>query len=477
MFNSFLKRYGSSPLLIDPYSNTLSYSDVLDLSLSLQSHLSSERSLTLILLDNSLDSVALYLSFASSNHVSFLIDSSLPLSQLIHLIDLYKPNYVVGPTEHSLFAELDYSTTIFSYNRISVVSTSHTPVLLHPKLRLLLSTSGSTGSPKAVRLSRKNVLSNALSIASYLNISSEDRAITSMPLSYTYGLSILHSHLVSGGSIVLTNNPVMQRNFWDIFKSFSVTSLSGVPYHYDIYRKIDIFSMGLSSLRYLTQAGGALSLDMSRYFSHECELNDIDFFIMYGQTEATARMSYLRPDLVSTIPTSIGQAIPGGSFSFEPNPELCVPGIEPSSLNELIYRGPNVMLGYASSIDDLSLGDELKGKLYTGDLAYKDSNGNYFISGRLSRFVKINGIRLNLKDIENIVASSFDYSCVILPQDSQLSLFVEFSDIHTDQLASNLKALLSSSLGINKRLISVSFVESFPRLPNGKLDYQTLRQS
>ena len=117
------------------------------------------------------------------------------------------------------------------------------------------------------------------------------------------------------------------------------------------------------------------------------------------------RQNVISPSDLYPIPTSIGQAIPGGSFSFEPNPELCVPGIEPSSLNELIYRGPNVMLGYASSIDDLSLGDELKGKLYTGDLAYKDSNGNYFISGRLSRFVKINGIRFNLKDIENIISS------------------------------------------------------------------------
>ncbi|RYI97112.1 MAG: AMP-dependent synthetase, partial [Actinomycetales bacterium] len=213
--------------------------------------------------------------------------------------------------------------------------------VLHPDLRLLLSTSGSTGSPKLVRLSRENLTSNAHAIADYLDLHGDDRAITSLPLHYCYGLSVLHSHLVRGAGVVLTDLSVVDECFWDLCRRARVTTLSGVPYTFELLHRSGFAEREPGSLRRVTQAGGRLRPEAVREYADTCATRGIDFFVMYGQTEATARMAYLPPALAAAHPDAAGIAIPGGHLRIDSVPD------QPADVGEVVYSGPNVMLGYA----------------------------------------------------------------------------------------------------------------------------------
>jgi acyl-CoA synthetase (AMP-forming)/AMP-acid ligase II len=272
---------------------------------------------------------------------------------------------------------------------------------LHPELALLLSTSGSTGSPKLVRLSRGNVLANARSIADYLDLRDSDVAITSLPLHYCYGLSVLHSHLLVGGSVVLTDLSVGDACFWELAAGTGVTGLAGVPHTYALLDAVDFGAgvlPGLPALRYLTQAGGRMAPDRVREYAGLAGEHGVDLFVMYGQTEATARMAYLPPELAVDHPDTIGVPVPGGSFRLAPAPGA--PGC-----GELVYSGPNVMMGYAESLADLARGPELS-ELHTGDLARVTDAGLVQVVGRLDRQAKVLGHRVDLDRVEALLADA-----------------------------------------------------------------------
>ncbi len=185
------------------------------------------------------------------------------------------------------------------------------PVInLHADLALLLSTSGSTGSSKLVRLSHRNLAANAASIAQYLEIGVEDRAITSLPVHYSYGLSVVNSHLLRGASLALTDLAVTQRDFWTFMTSRRVSSLAGLPVMYDWLRRLRLDRMNCPDLKTLTQAGGRLSPDLVEWMADLADQKHWRFFVMYGQTEATARMAYLQPELARAHRESIGTADP-----------------------------------------------------------------------------------------------------------------------------------------------------------------------
>ena len=277
------------------------------------------------------------------------------------------------------------------------------------ELALLLSTSGTTGSPKLVRLSYENVNSNAAAVAQYLGLKQSDRAITSLPMNYSYGLSVINSHLIVGASLVLTEDSVIDNSFWKTFNDEKVTSFAGVPYSYELLSKIDFENFSLPSLKYMTQAGGRLSEGMIKYFGGIAKRQGFKFYVMYGQTEATARMSYLPPNKTLAYPSSIGIPIPGGKFELIDESNNIIS--EAGRTGELVYSGLNVMLGYAEKINDLFKNREIE-FLKTGDLAKYDENGLYYIVGRKSRFLKIFGNRIGLDDVENVInASGYSVIC------------------------------------------------------------------
>ena len=324
---------------------------------------------------------------------------------------------------------------------------------LHPDLALLLSTSGTTGSPKLVRLSHENLDANASAIADALGIRDSDRAMTTLPLHYCYGLSVVTSHLARGAGLVLTERSVVDRCFWDAFTRHGATTLAGVPHTFDLLDRVGFADMTLPSLRTVTQAGGRLAPEKVRRFAALGRQRGWDLVVMYGQTEATARMAYLPPHLVEDHPAAIGVPIPGGSFEIDDG--------------ELVYRGPNVMLGYATEPADLALGATLD-ELRTGDLARRNEDGLVEIVGRRSRFLKLFGLRVGLDDVESRLAER-GISAMCGGDDERLLVAVDEPLVHDDTVFD-----VCAALGVPAARVRILRLPALPRLESGKPDHAAL---
>jgi len=331
---------------------------------------------------------------------------------------------------------------------------------LHPDLALLLSTSGSTGSPKLVRLSHDNLRSNASSIADYLGITPDDRAITSLPLHYCYGLSVVHSHLLAGASLTLTGLSVVDECFWQLAETSGATSFAAVPYTFELLERAGVDPARVPTLRQVTQAGGRLDPERVRAWSARGRRAGWDLVVMYGATEATARMAFLPPELADAHPASIGVPIPGGSLRIDPVPEAA------PDVGELVYSGPNVMLGYADSAPDLGRGRDLT-ELRTGDLA-REVDGLVEVVGRRGRHAKLFGLRVDLDHLERLVAPTHDdVRCVVV--DGTLHAF------HTRSRASAaLRDALALASGLPTSAIRVTRLDVLPRTTSGKPDLSAL---
>lgn len=316
-----------------------------------------------------------------------------------------------------------------------------------------------------VKLTTKNLCSNADSIVKYLNIDSSHRSITNLPLSYSYGLSILNTHLTKGASVVVTNESIMSKKFWQIFSKFNVTTLNGVPYSYDIFRRIGLMKMDLPSLKYMTQAGGKLNQRTVINFAQWANEKGISFYIMYGQTEATARMSYLPHSQTLIKPSSIGVPIPGGEFLIK---DIGNDRYLDEGEGELVYRGSNVMMGYATCLDDLEKDCELNGLLKTGDIGKRDCDGYFYITGRLKRFIKIYGNRVSLDEIENFLKlENYDVLCTGV--DNQLMICCL-----DHRYVEEIKQVLLKEYKFHHSVIKVKHFETYPVTNSGKIRYQQI---
>lgn len=343
-------------------------------------------------------------------------------------------------------------------------SNTQFPVQPHRNLALLLQTSGSTGSPKLVRLSLENLLCNARSIAQYLEIEPDHRSMQTLPMSYAYGLSLVNSHLVTGATIVLSRHSFLKPEFWSDFDRNACRSFAGVPFMYATLEKLRFDPAAHPSLKTMTQAGGALAAEIALRFARSCRSAGARFFVMYGQTEATARIAYVPPERLEEKAGSIGIPIPGGRLELEKTT-----GAE--GLNELIYFGANVMLGYAEDAKALALDDELKGRLATGDLARRDSEGFFFLEGRLKRIVKLYGLRIQLDDIERHVESHFPAQAAAVDWNDRIGLFLE-SESKISPV--EVQTLLSRWLELPGAGFFVRQIDAIPRNRSGKKDYKRL---
>ncbi len=278
----------------------------------------------------------------------------------------------------------------------STIATNGSATGLHPDLALLLSTSGSTGSPKLVRLSHRNLVTNAAAIAEYLDIRETDRAATTLPMSYCYGLSVIHSHLLRGAGADPHRSLGRRRRVLGAVPPASrARAFAGVPYTFEMLERIGFTGHGpaASALRHPGRRADATRARAAASPSWAAQ-QGWDLFVMYGATEATARMAYLPPQLASSHPAAIGRPIPGGAFTIEPRD-----GWDGDGVGELVYRGPNVMMGYAHRPADLALGKTVDA-LHTGDIARRGPDGLYEVIGRSSRFVKMYGLRIDLQRVE-----------------------------------------------------------------------------
>ena len=417
------------------------------------------RSLVFLLVGNNLDSLIAYVACLNHGIVPLMLDAKIDEGLLLRFKDIYRPDFIWRPCEKGYVLEKGPRTLDFGH------------LELFKDLALLLTTSGSTGSPKLVRQSYKNIRANTASIVEYLKLNPSERPITTLPMNYTYGLSIINSHLAVGATILLTEKSIMQREFWNFFTDHGATSFGGVPYTYEMLDKLMFFRRKLPSLRTMTQAGGKILPELHQKFAEYAQREGKNFVVMYGQCEATARMSYLPPERALDKVGSMGIAIPGGKFTL-----IDVDGkeiTEPEVTGELVYDGANVTLGYAGCADDLVKGDERHGRLVTGDMAKRDADGFYYIVGRKKRFLKIFGNRVNLDETERLIKSAFpSLDCACGGVDDRMKIFVAGGENHG---IGRIRDFVAETTHLNFTAFEIVPVTSIPKNTSGKTLYSELR--
>jgi long-chain acyl-CoA synthetase len=440
------------------------YGDIDDFSGSILKIIQ-HRCLVFCLCQNTPGSVCGYFSFITNRIVPVMLDSKINTESLSGLIKLYKPQYLWLP-DHRL-KDFQQGKIVFTgYDYFLVKLDGNPDFPLHTDLAMLLSTSGSTGSSKFVRISYENMEENATSIAHYLSIDENERPVTTLPMAYSYGLSVINSHCLKGATLLLTSKTLMEQDFWHFLKTHKASSFAGVPYTYKILDKLHFTRMDLPPLKILTQAGGRLNTDLSKEISSYCLRSGKHFFMMYGQTEATARMSFLPPDYSSIKPGSIGIAIPGGEFSLMDDNGTEIK--EHDITGELVYRGKNVSMGYSTCFDDLKKGDENHGILFTGDLARRDSDNFYYIVGRKRRFIKIFGNRINLDETESLL-ENIGTDCACTGVDDHMIIYF------TDNIRiAEIKNYISLKTGIHPAAFSFRLCAEIPKNSAGKTIYSDL---
>lgn len=437
-FFGALRQFGDAPALRSAIGD-LSYTELAAAAEDVAAAWGPGRHLVMISCSNTVETIVAQVAALAHGHVAILLPPDAALAGRIS--ETYGPDVLIADGE-----------TILREDE---------PEHLHPDLALLLVTSGSTGSTKLVRLSHRNLRSNSQAIIDYLAIEADDRAITSLPVHYSYGFSVVASHLESGASLVVTAYSVADPCFWELANEQQVTSFAGVPYTYDLIDRGGFHDQLPGSLRRVTQAGGHLPPAKVVEWSARGRANAFDFFVMYGQTEATARMAYLPPWAAESAPDAIGQAIPGSRFRLEPVPESAEPGV-----GELVFTGDGVMMGYAETPADLAEGagpDELR----TGDLARVGSDGFYRWVGRRNRIAKTFGMRIDLDHLEEELAElGTDAASVEI--DTGIAIFATSGD--------DLLAAVAQATGLPRHAIQVRTVPELPMTPSGKVDYGRLRQ-
>ena len=425
------------------------------------------RSLGFILCQNTPGCVVGYLGFLNGRSVPLMLDRKIDRALLAHLLEVYQPEYLYVPED--IREEFPESEELDAYPGSRLL---HRPIEtraeLADELALLLTTSGSTGSPKLVRQSYTNIQSNAEAIKEYLDLTSDERPVTTLPMNYTYGLSIVNSHMLVGATLLMTDAPMTNKTFWDFMKAQKATSFGGVPFTYEMLKRLRFFRMDLPDLRYMTQAGGRLSPELHKEYAEWCAERGKKFIVMYGQTEATARMSYLPWEKSLEKIGSMGVAIPGGKFTLMDVNDNEI--TEPNVTGEMIYEGPNVTLGYAQQREDLAKEDERHGVLATGDMAMVDEDGFYFITGRKSRFLKIYGNRVNLDETELLLKKNFPgMELAAAGTDDNLKVYIT-EESRVDEI----RRWVANTTHLSEKAVHVICIPEIPKNEVGKIQYKQL---
>jgi long-chain acyl-CoA synthetase len=378
-----------------------------------------------------------YLGALASGHAVMMLDGSADGETIERILDLYQVEFLLdgdsGERLRSSGGRLD------------------------DELAVLLSTSGSTGTPKYVRLSQRNLDANAAQIVQILGIDGDERAAATLPLHYSYGLSVLNSHLLAGATVVFPGASIVRRRFWEVMQEHACTSMAGVPYTYTILSRIGFEHSDLPDLRTLTQAGGRMEPETVLRFGRQMIDRGGRLIVMYGQTEATARIAYVPPDRLLDKPDRVGLPVPRGALSLADD-------------GEVLYEGPNVMLGYAGQRTDLASGDGNRGRLATGDIGRVDDEGFYSIVGRKRRIAKLVGRRVNLDELESLLAAHGRVAAMELS--GRLILARAAGERTTS--GRELSQHVSELIRIPARFIRVLDVDRIPRTAAGKTDYVTL---
>ena len=421
------------------------------------------RGLAFLFADMTVRSVADFLALRAAGHAVALVDAALAPDLAAGLLERYRPDIVVASPDAEVSA--DYRPRLPGIWRRDDAGPA-----LHPELEILLTTSGSTGSPKFVRLSRPNIEANTRAIVTSLGLRAGDRAITTLPLFYSYGMSVVNTHVAVGGAVVVHRASVIEPRFWDAVRQHQVTFLNGVPTTFAMLKRVGLDQRGVPSVRALTQAGGRMSDELIEHFADLMQARGGELFVMYGQTEAGPRIACRAVTQSRDRIGSVGQALEGGQLAATgPSGEPLPTG----EIGEIVYTGPNVMLGYAAEPADLALGDVQGGSLATGDLGQVDEDGFLFLRGRTKRIAKIAGMRISLDELEAHAHGPGPVAAVSAGDEGA----VVFCEWPADADFVGSQRELGRHLKLPPRSVCLRHIEALPKLPNGKVDYQTLQRT
>lgn len=458
MFLNIEKKDPNKVAVIDDSEERLTYGDLCNYSKEFAEALP-YRTLIFILSENCNGSLLGYTSALDNHIVPLIISNKTEQSLFDTLYEKYQPEYLWLPTDR--INDFNLKETIYSTHGYSLVKTGFDTPLLYKDLSLLLPTSGSTGSPKLVRHSYRNIEANAENVMNLFALTPSERAMAVLPMHYTMGLSVIASHLFTGATLLLCSKSLLDPSFWKMLKD-GATSFTGVPYSYELLAKLRFFRMELPDLKIMTQGGGKLTEEMWMQLANYADEKGKKFIATYGQSECTARMAYLPAELAKSKPCSIGIAEPGGRLSVIDNDGNET--FEGEATGEMVYRGENVTLGYATSKEDLVKGDENHGIMHTGDLARRDKDGCYFIVGRLKRFLKIYGLRIGLDEMENLIRSNYDTDCYCSGDDEHLMVKLTNSII-----AEEIPSFIEEKTHLFHQRIQIQVVDKILRNEAGKV--------
>jgi acyl-coenzyme A synthetase/AMP-(fatty) acid ligase len=447
---------------IDSNSDKLTYADITLLSQQISTNIL-DRALCFLLVENNIGGIAWTMGMLESHKlVPLILNVKTEDSLYQQLIDTYKPSYICAPNNVTQQGEVIDSQ--FGY-QLRKVSDNH--CVLHPDLSHLLPTSGSTGSPKLVRHKYENIEAAGLNISTFFDLKETDRPLMVLPLYYTMGLSMVFSHLRVGATILITGLSMTDINFWKFLKEQQATSFTGVPYSFQILNLMRFFRMDLPHLELLTQGGGKMPTDLNTKFAEYCRDKGKRWIATYGQSECTARMAYLPAKWALDKVGSIGIAVPNGELSLIDTDGKLI--TTPNTEGEMCYRGKNVTMGYAREQADLALGDERNGYIRTGDLAYFDEDGCYYIVGRMGRFLKLFGMRVGLDECEQIVQTECGIECACVGTDEKMIVYITNADKQNE-----VKDTLVQKTHIVATSFEVRIIADIPKNEAGKKLYSKL---
>ena len=449
--------------LIDNEGNRVSYGELAELmdTVGIQAE---PRTLLFLLCKNTVGAMAGYLGFIEHDVVPVTLNAKTDDDLLQNLMDVYTPAYIWAPSEEA--GRFSYET-IFECFGYVLLKTGHDRYPLNDQLQLCMTTSGSTGSPKLVRYKRGNLEANARNVAKAFGWTKDERPICDLGMQYTMGLNVINTHLYVGATVLLTTYNLMSADFWDYIKKERATNFTGVPFSYDIFYRLHFDRMDLPDLHTLSQGGGKLTDARFIQLAEFAKNTGRRFIPSFGTTETSARIACLPAELAETKTGSIGRAIPEGElFLIDENGNVLT---DPVAEGEMCYRGPNVTMGYAVCREDLMKGDEFKGEYHTGDLARRDEDGCYYVTGRLSRFLKLLSYRVSLDQCERLIQQEFGIECACSGTDQRMNIYITDTDRQKAVLD-----YISEKTGLFKNLFKVFVVPEIIRNDTGKVRYKEM---
>ena len=463
MFLNIDKQVPTSVALIDNEGHSITYGELAEEMRALGAKVE-PRSVIFILCKNTVGAMAGYLSFIERGAVPLNLSHKIDEELLSTLLQTYTPAYLWVPEEFT--DKFEYETICSSYG-YTLLRTGEALYPLNDQLQFLMTTSGSTGSPKLVRYKKGNLEANAKNVAKAFGWTKDERPICDLGMQYTMGLNVINTHLYVGATVLLTTSNLMSGDFWDYLRKERATNFTGVPFSYDIMYRLRFERMDLPYLTTLSEGGGKLTDARFIQLAEYAQRTGKRFIASFGTTETSARMACLPAELALTKTGSIGRAIPEGElFLIDGDGKVQT---EPVAEGEMCYRGPNVTMGYAECRDDLMRGDDFGGEYHTGDLARRDEDGCYYVTGRMSRFLKLLSYRVSLDQCERLIQQEFGIECACSGTDQCMNVYLTDGSKKAEVLD-----FIAARTKLYRSLFKVIIVDKILRNDSGKIRYRQM---